>query len=98
MSNSPSEDTPEVTLKLPQRDPIDKELIKSPNESIDMFNIRSIYSKLALRVFKNQINIATAILIGRIAANNVLYGTKYSDEVNDIVNYINDSIKQSPTN
>lgn len=76
---------------------LDSLLIKSGTESEDNFAIRSAYSKAALVAFNNQINPATSVLIGRMAANKAIFGTTYPEESDRVLRYINSQIVSNPS-
>ena len=62
-----------------------------------MFNIRSVYSRAAMKVFNNQINPATAVLIGRMAGNKAILGVTYPEESDKVLRYINMHVSTNPT-
>jgi hypothetical protein len=76
---------------------LDGLLVKSDTESNDLFNMRSAYSRAAMKVFNNQINPATAVLIGRMAANKAIFGVTYPDESDRVLRYVNAQIAANPT-
>jgi len=67
-------------------------LKKGDTETDDFFAMRSTYSKVASTVFKGQINLATAVLIGRMAANKCFYGVIYPEESDRVLRYIDSQI------
>ena len=73
---------PQPTINLEEM------LVKTADESEDMFIMRSAYSRVAIKAFNNQINPATAILIGRMGANKAIYGVTYPDESDRVLRYI----------
>ena len=74
---------------------IDTMLVKRKTETVDMFKMRSVYSKIAIRVFQNKINPATAILLGEMAANKAVYGITYPEESDEVIRYINAQIERT---
>ncbi len=76
---------------------LDSLLVKNDTESNDLFNMRSSYSRVAMKVFNNQINPATAVLIGRMAANKAIFGVTYPDESDRVLRYVNVQIAANPT-
>lgn len=68
-------------------------LTKKETETEIFFDMRSIYSKIAISVFQNQINPATAILLGQIAADKATYGVTYPEEIDKVIRYIDEQIK-----
>lgn len=71
---------------------LDSLLIKGLNESQTFFDIRSTYSKIALSVFQDKINMATAILLGHMAASKAMYGLTYPEDSDRVIRYINEQI------
>ena len=67
-------------------------LVKNDTETQMMFDMRRMYAHAAMSVYNNQINPATAVLIGKMATNKALYGVTYPAEEDAIVNYINSVI------
>ena len=65
-------------------------LIKRDSETSEMFDMRSAYSKVAMKSLK--INPATAVLIGRMGAEKAIYGITYPAESDNVINYINNLI------
>lgn len=74
---------------------LDNLLIRKPHEDETFFNMKSIYSKVAMNVFSNQINPATAILLGEMASNKAIYGVKYPEETDRVLRYIDEQIKSN---
>ncbi len=70
-------------------------LVKNDTESQTIFDMRRMYAHAAMSVYNNQINPATAVLIGKMATNKALYGVTYPAEEDAIVNYINSVIMGS---
>ena len=50
-----------------------------------------------MKIFNNQINPATAVLIGRMAANKAIFGETYPEESDKILRYIDVQISANPT-
>lgn len=71
-------------------------LVKTAAENEDYYNLRSSYSRAAVIAFSGKINPATAVLIGRMAANKVLYGLTYPEDSDRVIRYINSSIQANP--
>ena len=78
----------------PTPETLDSLLVKRSTETDDIFNMRSTYSRVAMKVFSGKINPATAVLIGEMATNKALYGIKYPDESDRVINYINGEISK----
>lgn len=74
---------------------IDELLIKSDTETLDEFNLRNIYTRAALSIFKD-LNDVSAVLIGRLAANKILLGLTYPEESEKVIDYINLQISLEP--
>ena len=89
------EETVTLTVKKPIEARLQDALVKSKDETQDNFVLRSFYSTTAMKVYNNQINVGTAILLGRVGANKVLYGVKYPDNIDGIISYIDQVIQQS---
>jgi hypothetical protein len=85
-----------VQLKTPKNPPtqvsLDDMLVQRKDEKEDHFNMRSIYSKVAMRVFKGAINPATAVLIGEMAVNKAIYGVTYPEESDNVIKYVDSEI------
>ena len=71
---------------------LDEMLVKSDTENNDIFTMRSVYSRLAMKIYNNQINPATAVLIGRLATNKAMFGVTYPEETDRLLIYINSQI------
>lgn len=71
---------------------LDSLLVKDDTESETFFVMRSSYSRIAMSVFKDQINPATAILIGRMGANKAMYGVVYPAASDNVIRYIDSQI------
>ncbi len=75
---------------------LDSLLAKSETENNDMFNMRNAYSRAAMKIFNNQINPATAVLIGRMAANEATFGITYPEDSDRVLRYIDIQIVANP--
>ena len=75
---------------------LDTLLVKDENESEDIFIMRNVYSRAAMKIFNNQINPATAILIGQMATNKAIYGVTYPEESERVLIYVNNEIAKNP--
>ncbi len=84
------------SVKMVQSNPnvsvLETLLIKRDSETNEMFDMRSAYSKVAMKSLK--INPATAVLIGRMGAEKAIYGITYPAESDNVINYINNLIIQ----
>lgn len=74
---------------------LDDLLVKDENESMDMFLMRSQYSKIAAQAFPKY-SAATFVLLGRMGANRGFYGTEYPEESNQVLDYLDNVIKSLP--
>ena len=93
-------DSPSIPVSLIQSesspaDPAAQLFEKDSTETLDFYNMRTIYAKVALTIFPQQINVTTASLIGRMAANKAIYGIVYPEESDRIIQYIDRIILES---
>jgi hypothetical protein len=88
--------TEPVTLQPVQPKPLTLTdyIVKGEHEDGDYFEIRKIYTILAPKIFP--INITTALLIGRMAANKTMYGMVYPDESDAVIDYIIKTVSADP--
>jgi len=88
-------EVPVGKLIKPMLENVENLLIKSDIETDDHFNIRYVYSKIAFNLFQGQINPATAVLLGQLAADKAIYGVTYSEESDKFMRYLDDQINRS---
>ena len=67
-------------------------LIKSPKETKEFFLMRSQYAKIAQTLFPKY-PVTTFVLLGEMGANRGVYGTEYPEETNQVLDYIDQQIK-----
>ncbi len=70
-------------------------LVKDDNESMDMFLMRSQYSKISSQIFPKY-PIGTFILLGRMGANRAYFGVTFPEDTNLVLDYIDKVIKTLP--
>lgn len=84
--------TVDTILSQKKSSTLEKLLIKDENESMDMFLMRSQYSRIAAQVFPKY-PVATFVLLGRIGANRGYYGSEYPEDLKLVIDYIDEVIK-----
>ena len=77
-----------------QPSPIDTLLIKGQNETDQMFNYRSAYTRRIISKFGTNVDLVYSVTLGFIAANKYLLGVVYDVEVEKIYKFINDELNK----